>query len=97
MTAALGPAPLGAPLPRRIEEAALDAWPAHEQRLLDGWVLRTAGGYTKRANSATPLYGLDGSDAPDPARWARQVAACERYLRPGRALARTDPRARGCG
>ncbi|MBD3235976.1 MAG: GNAT family N-acetyltransferase [Candidatus Eisenbacteria bacterium] len=41
---------------RRIEEAALRAWPAAVQILLDGWVVRISEGYTGRANSVTPLY-----------------------------------------
>ncbi len=44
-------------LQQRIEGAGLNAWVPLQQMLFDGWVLRFADGYTKRANSINPVYG----------------------------------------
>jgi ribosomal protein S18 acetylase RimI-like enzyme len=41
---------------RAAEELAMNAWPSLQTLFYDGWVLRFADGYTRRANSVHPLY-----------------------------------------
>lgn len=57
-----------------IEEITLNTWPAEQSVLLNGWILRTASGYTKRANSVNPLYGSGASctDVVDQIKLAEQ-------------------------
>ncbi|MNI22071.1 ribosomal-protein-alanine N-acetyltransferase [compost metagenome] len=41
---------------KMIEELSLNNWPALSTLFYDGWVLRLANGYTKRANSISPIH-----------------------------------------
>lgn len=41
---------------RDIEELSMNAWPSLQTKLYDGWVLRFANGYTRRANAVIPIY-----------------------------------------
>ncbi|PVE26114.1 hypothetical protein DC522_02510 [Microvirga sp. KLBC 81] len=38
-----------------LESRLLNAWPSFDYQAYEGWILRLANGYSKRANSATPF------------------------------------------
>jgi ribosomal protein S18 acetylase RimI-like enzyme len=42
-------------LVQALESRLVNAWPAFETQMADGWLLRFAKGYSKRANAATPI------------------------------------------
>ncbi|MFD4179756.1 GNAT family N-acetyltransferase [Rhodococcus sp. NPDC058514] len=44
---------------RALELAAADGWPGLEQSWINGWLARSGGGFTGRANSASPLGKAD--------------------------------------
>ncbi|MEM8534429.1 MAG: GNAT family N-acetyltransferase [Chloroflexota bacterium] len=56
----------------QLEAAALNAWPAFQQVLADGWLVRFADGYTKRANSVNLLYPTTPPD-DDLIAWCEQL------------------------
>lgn len=45
---------------RHLEELAANAWPGLRTVLVDGWVVRFAEGYSRRANSVLPLQVGEG-------------------------------------
>lgn len=58
---------------KQIEEIALNTWPSLQTHINSGWLLRNAGGYTKRSNSVNPLYFSFSGDVN------RLIHDCERY------------------
>ncbi|MEM7761056.1 MAG: GNAT family N-acetyltransferase [Cyanobacteria bacterium P01_A01_bin.40] len=59
---------------RTLEELSLNALPCLQQILYDGWILCLSEGYTKRANSITPLYPSFQDLLP-------KIARCEKIYR----------------
>ncbi|MEU5862827.1 GNAT family N-acetyltransferase [Nonomuraea sp. NPDC047529] len=62
------------------------AWPAYEQRSHDGWVLRSAGGVTKRANSVLALHApadLDAAIGAAEAFYGERGQSCAFSIGPG--------------
>jgi ribosomal protein S18 acetylase RimI-like enzyme len=47
---------------RKIEELSMNAWAALQTLVYDGWIIRFANGYTKRANSINPIYNPNDDD-----------------------------------
>ena len=59
---------------QRVDETALNAWPALQQMIYDGWIIRYSEGYTKRANCVNVMYP---SDLP----LLEKVCFCEKFYR----------------
>jgi len=57
---------------RAFEALTANGWAAPHTALLDGWVMRAAGGYTRRANSVLPLH--NGQMDIE-----RKIEACETF------------------
>jgi ribosomal protein S18 acetylase RimI-like enzyme len=57
-----------------LEELAMNAWPSIQTSFYDGWIIRMANGYTKRANSINPLY-------PSKLKMNEKITHCEKIFR----------------
>ena len=58
-----------------LETRLINAWPAFEIEMIEGWILRFAEGYSKRANAATPIQPGATLDADLVAHIGRSYAA----------------------
>jgi len=59
---------------KRAEEAGLNGWPALREVVFDGWLIRLAGGYTRRTNSVNLV-------APGTLPLDRKIRYCEAVYR----------------
>ncbi|MBP1988637.1 GNAT family N-acetyltransferase [Paenibacillus eucommiae] len=58
---------------KKIEEFSLNAWPALQSFVYDGWLLRFADGFTKRSNSVNPIYNGYEKSIPNKIRHCEDI------------------------
>lgn len=58
---------------KNIEEYSLNAWPALQSFVCDGWLLRFAAGYTKRSNSISPIYVGESKKVLDKIKYCESI------------------------
>lgn len=64
---------------RFLEEYSINHWPSLSTLMFDGWVLRFTDGYTRRANSISPLYPAGrGASAETSMDVIEKIRQCER-------------------
>ena len=61
---------------KRVEEACLNGWPALQELVFDGWLLRFADGYTRRTNSVN-LIGAGVLPLDEKIRYCEAVYAAQ--------------------
>ncbi|MBL3641210.1 GNAT family N-acetyltransferase [Bacillus sp. RHFB] len=73
---------------QKIEELSLNALPAMQTQIYDGWVIRFADGYMKRANSISPIY-------PSNENVKKKISNCEQlyFARNDKAVYKVTPQA----
>lgn len=58
---------------KNLEEYSLNAWPALQSFVYDGWLLRFAAGYTKRSNSINPIYKGESKKVLDKIKYCESI------------------------